>query len=201
MKEYMKLSAYARQHAMTYHTAWKHYHAGKIPGYQDPDTGTIYIEKPNDTQNTPGNRAALYARVSSTTNKGSLNGQLERLRLYAAAKGYEITSENTEIASGLNENRKTLWKLLNNPQDWDILIAEHKDIITRFGYNYIQALIQEKGKQIIIINETEPKDKNQELMEDLISIVTSFCSRIYGTQRKKKIQQIIEAIHEQEHQK
>ena len=198
MREYMKLSVYARQHGITYHTAWKHYRAGRIPGYQDSDTGTIYIEKRDDQSATTGNRVALYARVSSTTNKNSLDEQLERLRLYAAAKGYEITSENTEIASGLNENRRILWGLLNNPQDWDILLAEHKDRITRFGYAYIDALVKEKGKQLVIINETEPKDKTQELMEDFISIVTSFCLRIYGSQRKKKTQRIIEAIHEQE---
>ena len=196
MREYMKLSAYAKQHGITYHTAWKHYHAGRVPGYQDPVTGTIYIEKNDDPKPSAGNRVALYARVSSTTNKASLDGQLERLRAYAAAKGWSITSENTEIASGLNENRKTLWRILDNPQDWDILLAEHKDRITRFGYQYIEALTEAKGNRLVIINETEPKDKNQELMEDFVSIVTSFCSRIYGSKRKKKTQEIIEAINE-----
>ena len=196
MREYMKLSTYAKQHGITYHTAWKHYHAGRVPGYQDPVTGTIYIEKIDDPKPSAGNRVALYARVSSTTNKASLDGQLERLRAYAAAKGWNITSENTEIASGLNENRKTLWRILDNPQDWDILLAEHKDRITRFGYQYIEALTEAKGNRLVIINETEPKDKNQELMEDFISIVTSFCSRIYGSKRKKKTQEIIEAINE-----
>lgn len=196
MREYMKLSAYAKQHGITYHTAWKHYHAGRVPGYQDPVTGTIYIEKIDDPKPSAGNRVALYARVSSTTNKASLDGQLERLRAYAAAKGWSVTSENTEIASGLNENRKTLWRILDNPQDWDILLAEHKDRITRFGYQYIEALTEAKGNRLVIINETEPKDKNQELMEDFVSIVTSFCSRIYGSKRKKKTQEIIEAINE-----
>ena len=196
MREYMKLSAYAKQHGITYHTAWKHYHAGRVPGYQDPVTGTIYIEKTDGPKPSASNRVALYARVSSTTNKASLDGQLERLRAYAAAKGWSITSENTEIASGLNENRKTLWRILDNPQDWDILLAEHKDRITRFGYQYIEALTEAKGNRLVIINETEPKDKNQELMEDFVSIVTSFCSRIYGSKRKKKTQEIIEAINE-----
>ena len=196
MREYMKLSAYAKQHGITYHTAWKHYHAGRVPGYQDPATGTIYIEKIDDPKPSAGNRVALYARVSSTTNKASLDEQLERLRAYAAAKGWSITSENTEIASGLNENRKILWRILDNPQDWDILLAEHKDRITRFGYQYIEALTEAKGNRLVIINETEPKDKNQELMEDFVSIVTSFCSRIYGPKRKKKTQEIIEAINE-----
>lgn len=196
MREYMKLSAYAKQHGITYHTAWKHYHAGRVPGYQDPVTGTIYIEKIDDLKPSSGNRVAVYARVSSTTNKASLDGQLERLRAYAAAKGWSITSENTKIASGLNENRKTLWRILDNPQDWDILLAEHKDRITRFGYQYIEALTESKGNRLVIINETEPKDKNQELMEDFVSIVTSFCSRIYGSKREKKTQEIIEAINE-----
>lgn len=198
MIEYMKISDYAAQHSITYHTAWRHFHAGRIPGYQDPVTGTIYIEKPKEHVSGPGNRAALYARVSSTTNKASNDGQLERLRAYAAAKGYTITSENAEIASALNENRKTLWKILGDDDSWDILLVEHKDRLTRFGYAYLEALIHEKGKQLVVINETEPKDKTQEIMEDFVTIVTSFCSRIYGPQRKKKTQRIIEAIHEQE---
>ena len=144
MTSYMKISEYAKQYGITYHTAWHHFHKGKIPGYQDPDTGTIYIERPSEKTKTPGNRAVLYARVSSSTNKSSLESQLDRMRLFAAAKGLTITSETSEIASGLNENRKKLWKLLDNNADWDVLIVEHKDRLTRFGFTYIEALIREK---------------------------------------------------------
>lgn len=195
MKTYMKISDYASQHGITYHTAWRNFHHGLIPGYQDPVTKTIYIEKPSEKNPGASNRVALYARVSSTSNKASLDGQLERMRLYAAAKGYRITSENTEIASGLNENRKILWKVLNE-DGWDTLIVEHKDRLTRFGYAYIEALIEEKGRHLEVINETEPKGKTEEIMEDFVAIVTSFCSRIYGSQRKKKTEKIIEAIND-----
>ena len=112
MREYIKLSTYAKQHGITYHTAWRHYHAGRIAGYQDPETHTIYIEKTNEPKPKKTNRVALYARVSSTTNKASLDSQLERLRAYAAAKGWTIVSENAEIASGLNEKRKVFWRIL-----------------------------------------------------------------------------------------
>ena len=192
----MKISDYAEQHGIAYHTAWRHFHKGLIPGYQDPVTKTIYIEKPLEKNPGKSNRAALYARVSSTSNKASLDGQLERMKLYAAAKGYRITSENTEIASGLNENRKTLWKILND-DNWDVLIVEHKDRLTRFGFSYINALIEEKDRKLEVINETEPKGKTEEIMEDFVAIVTSFCSRIYGSQRKKKTEKIIEVINEQ----
>ena len=196
MTRYMKISTYAKQHDLSYNTVWRNFHKGLIPGYQDPNTKTIYIEIPPEGKPPSSDRAALYARVSSTSNKASLNGQLDRMRSFAAAKGYRITSENTEIASGLNENRKTLWKVLDD-NTWDILIVEHKDRLTRFGYAYIEALIKEKGKQLEIINEIEPKGKTEEIMEDFVAIVTSFCSRIYGSQRKKKTEKIIEAINGQ----
>ena len=192
----MKISDYAEQHGICYHTAWRNFHKGLIPGYQDHATKTIYIEKPSEKNPGSSNRAVLYARVSSSTNKASLDGQLERMRLYAAAKGYSITSENSEVASGLNENRKILWKILND-DGWDVLIVEHKDRLTRFGFSYINALIEEKGRHLEVINEVEPKGKTEEIMEDFVAIVTSFCSRIYGSQRKKKTRKIIEAINGQ----
>lgn len=192
MKKYVKLSQYAEFYSIHYKTAWRHYRAGKIKGFQDELTKTIYVENPEQEEiKGTNNRAILYARVSSSTNKASLDGQIERMRSYAAAKGYVVVKETKEIASGLNEERKGLNNILDL-DDYDVLIVEHKDRLTRFGFNFIEKLIESKGKILDVINHQENKD--HELVDDFVSIVTSFCGRIYGRKRKKKTEEIITAI-------
>ena len=191
MKKYMKLSEYAKQLGIHYKTAWRHWHEGKIKGHQDPESGTIYVLDNDVEQLHASNRVILYARVSSTTNKASLEGQLERMRQFAAAKGYTVVEERKEIASGLNENRKQLLPLLGR-QDYDILLVEHKDRLSRFGTTYIEQALTNNGVKLEIINQVENKDN--ELMDDFVSIITSFCGRIYGRKRKEKTQAIIQQL-------
>jgi putative resolvase len=192
MQKYMKLSQYAKNLGIHYKTAWRHWHENKLNGYQDPETGTIYVlDKDTNTPSGSQTRAILYARVSSTTNKASLDGQLDRMRQFAAAKGYTIVEERKEIASGLNENRKQLLPLLSR-QDYDILIVEHKDRLSRFGFTYIEQALTNNGVKLEIINQMDNKDN--ELIDDFVSIITSFCSRIYGRKRKAKTQEIINQL-------
>ncbi|MDJ0731786.1 MAG: hypothetical protein QNJ33_17540 [Crocosphaera sp.] len=71
-----------------------------------------------------------------------------------------------------------------------MLVVEHKDRLARFGTNYIELLLKELNKKLEIVNQSE--DKQDELMEDLIAIITSFCSQIYGLRKsKRKIEKII----------
>lgn len=192
MKKYIKLSDYAKNMSIHYRTAWRHWHKGMIEGYQDKNTSTIYVlNKENDNQKKISNNAILYARVSSTTNKGSLDGQLERMRQFAAAKGYTIIDERKEIASGLNEHRKQLGDLLTR-NDYDVLIVEHKDRLSRFGVEYIKKALENNNIKLEIINKVENKDN--ELIDDFVSIITSFCGQIYGLKSSAKTKEIIESL-------
>lgn len=196
MQKYIKPSEYARITGLNYRTGIKHFYKGYIDGYKDENTGSLYLLNPNWTEKEERHhipntkRVVLYARISSSTNKNSLDGQIERMRMYAIAKGYQIVYEEKEIASGLNDNRKKLNKILE-ANDWDILLVEHKDRLTRFGFNYFNFL--KKNNQCVeVINQAS--DNNEDLMNDLIAIITSFCGRIYGRNRKKKTQEIIEEV-------
>lgn len=191
--KYIKPSEYAKIMSMHVLTVRKHFHKGLIKGKQDPDTGTIKLLNPlyKGENETTGKRAILYARVSSTTNKKSLNGQLQRLENYASAKGYTIVDEVTEIASGLNDKRPKFIKILQR-SDYNILLAEHKDRVTRFGYNYLDVLLKRLGVTLEVVNQVDNKDN--ELMDDFVSLVTSFCNRIYGCRRKDKTNQIIKDL-------
>lgn len=140
MNKYIKPSQYAKIVGLNYRTVIKHFYKGFIEGYKDENTGSIFLKNPDYVELKPvQNRTILYARISSTNNKASLQGQLERMRNFAAAKGYVVVDEISEIASGLNDSRPKLNKILMQ-NDWDILLVEHKDRLTRFGFNYFNIL-------------------------------------------------------------
>src|SRR5260370_17730673 len=103
----MKLSAYAKQVGVTYKTAWQWWKAGQLDASQLP-TGTIIVREPTAA----ASGTALSARVSSAEQKDDVTRQLQRLREYAAARGYQVVAEVTEIASGLNHQPPRLTKLL-----------------------------------------------------------------------------------------
>ncbi|MEP7286677.1 MAG: IS607 family transposase [Chloroflexota bacterium] len=146
----MKLSAYARKVGITYKTALKWYHAGKIKG-QQMDTGTILIdeEKPMVTEGT-----AVYARVSSSENRDNLTTQAERLVGYCIAKGYQINWVVKEIGSGVNDSRPKFLALLADPTVTRIVV-EHKDRATRFGFRYLEMLLAQQGRTIEVVNTAE----------------------------------------------
>jgi predicted site-specific integrase-resolvase len=183
----MKLSEYAKMLGISYKTAWRYFKAGKLDAYQT-HTGTIIVRNHKEFPMV----AAIYARVSSSENKSNLESQAERLRQYAIARGYQIYKIVKEVGSGVNDNRKQLINLLKD-KNYSILIVEHKDRLTRFGFNYIQLLAEEQNKNIEIVNET--KDNNEDLMQDFVSIITSFCARLYGLRRsKRKTEKIIKEL-------
>ena len=82
---------------------------------------------------------ALYARVSSVDQKNDLQRQLERLKDYAAAQGYQVTRMVSEIGSGLNDRRPKFLKLLTDPTI-GVVVVEYRDRDTRFGFPFIEQL-------------------------------------------------------------
>lgn len=195
-KEFLKISEYAKKMSLHIRTAYRYFHSGKIEGFQDQDTKTIFIKNPfadKKKDNFEGERAVLYSRVSSSENKKNLDLQMERLRSYAVAKGYKIKNEIKEIGSGLNDNRKKLTWVLENRDKYDFIVIEHKDRLTRFGYNYLELFLNSHGKKIEVINEVY--DDKEDLIQDFVSIIISFCARIYGQRRSRhKTEKIIKEL-------
>lgn len=178
----MKLSDYAKERGLTYRTAWEHFRTGKIPNaVQDPITKNIYIKKLNEKSRL--NRVALYARVSSHPQKQDLERQLQRLRDYSTAKGYQVTEAVKEIGSGVNDSRQKLISLLKK-STFDILLIEHKDRLTRFGFNYIKTLMEFDGRSVEVINEAETQ--KSDLIQDMVSVLYSFSARLYGKRKIKR---------------
>ena len=86
-----------------------------------------------------------------------------------------------EYGSGLNDERKLLSKILKD-DNYDKIIVENKDRLTRFGFNWIQLLT---GNRIEVINES--KEKDEDITKDLISIIHCFSARIYGLRRSQNL--------------
>lgn len=174
---------------VTYRTAQNWYYDGKIPNAYKRNN-RIYVKLVD--QQIDDNLVATYSRVSSHDQKEDLKRQKERLRSYCASKGYIIKNEYSEIASGLNDNRKSLNNLLNDPSISKVVI-EHKDRLTRFGFNYLEVLLKRLNVQIEIINQS--KNDKDNLIEDFVSIITSFCAKIYGKRSgKNKAKQITSSL-------
>lgn len=191
----MRLSAYAKQMGVSYKTAFRWWKAGKLDAYQ-LDTGTVIVREPDVPRTAPG--VALYARVSSADQKEDLERQMQRLKDYAAAHGYQVTKTVSELASGLNDKRPKLMKLLTDPSV-GILVIEHRDRLTRFGFNYIEQLMQMQGRRVEVIF---PSDTDNDLVDDFIAVITSMASRLYGRRtskrRAEKIQQCVEQAMKEE---
>ena len=191
----MRLSAYAKKMGVSYKTAFRWWKAGRLDAYQ-LETGTIIVRDPVPTETSPN--VALYARVSSNDQKEDLERQVQRLKDYAASRGYQVTKVVSELASGLNESRPQFTKLLTDPTI-GVIVVEHRDRATRFGFNYIDQLMQMQGRRIEHIF---PSDTDNDLVDDFIAVITSMASRLYGRrtskQRAEKIKSCVEQVMKQE---
>ena len=182
MEYYIKLSDYAKKFGICYRTAWNRYKNGKFPDAKVDETGHIVLPIKHFISDCDI-KVAVYARVSSSENKSNLDAQADRLVSYCMAKGYKIEKVVKETGSGLNDERPKLGSLLKD-RSIKIIVVEHKDRFSRFGLNYIQQLLEMDGRRIEIVNNiTNDRD---DLMQDFVSIITSFCARLYGQRRNRR---------------
>lgn len=189
---YMKLSQWAKKQGISYLTAYKWFIAGKIPNATQYDTGTILVQDSALSVNNV-EKCFIYCRVSTQTRKKDLEAQVKRCEEFCSARGLVVNKVYKEIASGMNDKRRELIKMLdNNPTT---IVVENKDRLTRFGFNYLQNLLNKLNCKIIVIN--EENEDEPDLIKDLVSIITSFCCRLYGIRRTKnkilKIKEVLDA--------
>jgi predicted site-specific integrase-resolvase len=143
-------------------------------------------------------RVAVYARVSSNTQKDDLERQVESLKLWVSKNlpnaEYVVVAD---VASGLKEDRKGLRKLIEMAKSREVqaVVVAYRDRLTRFGFEYLKTLFNTLGVDVYVAFQGEPKDYIQELVEDFVEIVTSFASRIYG-RRSKRYRKVVECIGE-----
>ncbi|SHI05839.1 Predicted site-specific integrase-resolvase [Clostridium grantii DSM 8605] len=137
-----------------------------------------------------------YCRVSSHKQKDDLERQIENVKTYMFAKGYQF-EVITDIGSGINYNKKGLNQLIDMITNSEVekIVILYKDRLLRFGFEIIENLCNKYGTTIEIIDNTE-KTEEQELVEDLIQIVTVFSCSLQGkrgSKAKKMIKELLES--------
>jgi excisionase family DNA binding protein len=145
-------------------------------------------------------QVAIYARVSSNTQKDDLERQLNALRDWVKETLGEVSViEVKDIGSGLKGDRRGLRKLLElaKRRQIDAIVVAYKDRLTRFGFEYLVELFKAYGVNVIVAFQEEPKDYTQELAEDFVEIVRSLASRIYG-HRSHKYEKVVKCIEDAE---
>lgn len=173
----MKLSDWAKKQGVTYRTAWNWYKEGRLPvSAKKLPSGSIIVEVDEDEK-----VAVIYARVSSYDQKSNLDGQVARCLQFANAKGVTVSQTVTEVGSGLNGHRKKLMRLLAD-QKVSIVVVEHRDRLMRFGAEYVEAALAARGAILLVVDESELED---DLVQDMIAVLTSFCARLYGRRSAK----------------
>lgn len=171
----IKLSEYAKNKGISVRTAWRRINDGTLKIVRS-ETNRVYVE----IEEVKNDYVVTYSRVSSSENKPNLEKQSKRLNDFCYANGWIIKESIKEVGSGLNDDRKKLNKLLKNDKITKVVV-EHKDRLTRFGFNYLKELWD---VDIVVINESDSEEKD--LMEDFVSIITSFTARLYGRRRNKR---------------
>lgn len=134
------------------------------------------------------NRAVIiYTRVSNQGQKCDLDNQVAFLREFANARGIIVDEVIADIGSGLNYNRKKWNELLDRVMAFEIdtIIISHKDRFIRFGYDWYEKLCDKYGCKIIVVN-NEDLSPQQEMVQDLVSIIHVFSCRMYGLRKYKK---------------
>jgi len=175
----MKLSVYAKQLGISYQTAWRMWRRGELPARQLP-SGTVIVDMPRTPASSRPLKVVVYARVSSAENRKNLASQAARVSAFCAARGWQVTKVVKECGSAINDQRPLFLALLADTS-MSHIVVEHKDRCSRFGVAYIQTLLKTQDRHLVIVNEVE--EGQEDLMQDFVAIITSFCARLYGRRR------------------
>jgi len=138
-------------------------------------------------------KAFIYCRVSTKKQQesGNLLRQRERLIQYCQDKHYKVVTIFEEVASGLNDHRRELTKLFRTISDVDVVVVEYADRLTRFGYSYLKEFAEAFNVEIDSVEQGVKLQPNEEMVNDLVSIVTCFSARLYGARGGRKLKQTI----------
>ena len=140
------------------------------------------INTENDNRQT-----VIYARVSARNQKDDLQNQVSFLRQFCNAKGIIADQCIEDYGSGLNYNRKKWNQLLDEVMEQKIktIIVTHKDRFIRFGYDWFEKFCMKFHTTIVVVN-NEELSPQEELMQDIVSILHVFSCRLYGLGKYKK---------------
>ena len=179
----IRLTDWGRQYGLDPQSTWRMLNEGRLPAHLRVERiGRLWYVILSDEA--PALLTVGYARVSSheqkpqlePQQKPQLEPQANRLWAYAGQNGIALDRVVSEVASGLNDRRPKLRRLLADPKVGTILV-EHRDRLARFGVGMVDAMLQARGGRLLVIEDNEVDD---DLVRDMTEILTCFCARLYG---------------------
>lgn len=169
----MNLAEWAEKNGIARVTAYRWFHAGKLPVPARKIGGLILVDLPDEE---PAGRTVVYARVSSTDQKSDLDRQVARVTSWCVSQGIAVDDVVTEVGSALNGHRRKFSKLLADPEVARIVV-EHRDRFCRFGSEYISAALSAQQRELVVV---DPAEVDDDLVRDMTELLTSMCARLYG---------------------
>ena len=183
MKRWVTSKEFREQFQITSQNLWRWENVGKVKTKVVNRKKFYLVEDSTDNDRLN----VIYCRVSNTKQKEDLERQERILREYCVANGFKPDKVISEIASGMNENRKGINDLIELiiEHKVDKVVISYKDRLTRFGFDYFKNLFLKYGTTIEVVNLTKEEDFQTELTEDLISIIHHFSMKMYSNRRKQ----------------
>ncbi len=165
---------------------------GKLPAKRTPSGHRYYTEADlaialGNKKPEPKRKVVVYTRVSSSAQKPELQNQILAMEQFCLAKGLIVDEWVSEVGGGLNFKRKKFLKLISSILSGEVetLVVAHKDRLCRFAYDFVEYLAVENDCSIVVVNQPSSSPQ-QELVEDLLSIVHCFSCRLYGQRNYTK---------------
>lgn len=155
-------------------TAYRWFREGKLP-VPARRAGRLILVSPEPESSLPA-RTVAYCRVCCADQKNDLERQTGRVVAGATERGLSVDQVVTEVGSGMNGHRPKLTRVLSNPAV-TTLVVEHRDRLTRFGFEHLHAALAACGRRIVVLDETETSD---DLVREVTEVLTSLCARLYG---------------------
>ena len=185
------IGKFAKEIGVTTKTLRNWHKEGKLIPIKITDGGTRYYSEEQlniyfNKSSCCDRKIVIYSRVSNVGQRDDLNNQIDFLKTYSNSKGY-ITEVYSDIGSGLNFKRKNWNKILDMVQNNEVdrIVMAHKDRFIRFGYEWFEQFCNKFNTVIEVVN-NEKLSPQEELVQDLISIIHVFSCRIYGLRKYKK---------------
>lgn len=135
-----------------------------------------------------GGKTIAYARVSTVAQKPDLANQMNALKAYCQGQHMTVDEWLSDIGSGLNYKRKQFNRLFEMVELGQVrrLVIAHRDRLVRFGFEWFEAFCERHHTEIVVVN-GESLSPEQEMVQDLLAIVTVFSARFHGLRSYKKV--------------
>ena len=159
---------------MNKHTAYRWFREGTLPVPARRVGRLILVELPGEQRRAA--RSVVYARVSAADQRADLARHVDRLAGEVTAGGLSVDEVVREVGSGMTGRRPKLRRVLSDPTARTVVV-EHRDRLARFGVEHLEAVLAAQGRRLVVVEEAETAD---DLVRDLVEVLTSFCARRSG---------------------